>query len=201
LASARSKVFEALPTAGLPYQFSDWPEFERFMTALVRAKAIKTIREVWWDIRPHPDFGTVELRICDGVPTLTEVAAVAALSQCLVDWMDSRLDGGGTLELLPSWVLRQNKWRAARYGVEAEIIMDDEGQVVGLGEALAHLVEDLAPVAERLGCESELGRVMVMAERPSYLRQREIVGAGGSLADVVDCLAAELRTDEAWRVR
>ena len=94
LASSRSKVFEGLPTAGLPEQLDDWAEFEHFMETLVSAGAITTIREVWWDIRPHPDFGTVELRMCDGIPTLREVAALAALSQCLVTWLDQRSDGG-----------------------------------------------------------------------------------------------------------
>ena len=79
LASARSKVFESLPTAGLPYQLSGWKQFEAYMETLITTHAIESVREVWWDIRPHPDFGTVELRICDGLPTLDEIGAVAAL--------------------------------------------------------------------------------------------------------------------------
>ena len=94
LASYRSKVFEALPTAGLPYQLSGWDEFERYMELLISTNAIQTVREVWWDIRPHPDFGTVELRICDGLPTLDEISAVAAIAQCLVEQMDTQLDRG-----------------------------------------------------------------------------------------------------------
>src|SRR5919202_4355403 len=90
LASSRSKVFENLPTAGLPYRLDGWAEFEEFMETLVNANAITSIREVWWGIRPHPDFGTVELRICDGIPTLHEVAALAALAQSLVEWLDVR---------------------------------------------------------------------------------------------------------------
>ena len=199
LASARSKVFEALPTAGLPYQLSGWAEFERFMTTLVSAKTISTIREVWWDIRPHPNFGTVELRICDGLPTLREVAAVAALSHCLVDWLNSVHDRDGSLPVQRSWVVRDNKWRAARYGMDAEIIVDDEGHLVPLREAVGDLVTGLTPVAERLGCAAELQDVLAMAERPSYVRQRERVAAGGSLADVVDSLVEELRTDHPWR--
>ena len=198
LASARSKVFEGLPTAGLPYQLSGWAEFERFMTTLISAKAISSIREVWWDIRPHPNFGTVELRICDGLPTLREVAAVAAMSHCLVDWMNGVYDRDGTLPVHRSWIVRDNKWRAARYGVEAEIIVDDEGRLVPLRDAIADLVTQLAPVAERLGCAEELRYAATMAERPSYIRQREVVAAGGSLRDVVDSLAQELRTDEPW---
>jgi len=199
LASARSKVFEGLPTAGLPYQFESWEEFQRFMKALMFANAITTIREVWWDIRPHPTFGTVELRICDGIPTLGEVASVAALSQCLVEWMDQRYDGGEDLVFQPDWIIRQNKWRAARYGVEAEVIVDGEGHVVALREALQRLVEELSPVARQLGCEDELTGILPMSERPSYLRQREMVAGGGSLIDVVDCLVSELRTGQVWR--
>ncbi|MBA2752404.1 MAG: glutamate--cysteine ligase [Actinobacteria bacterium] len=199
LASARSKVFEGLPTAGLPYQFENWEEFQRFMKALMFANAITTIREVWWDIRPHPVFGTVELRICDGIPTLGEVASVAALSQCLVEWMDQRHERGERLEVQPDWIVRQNKWRAARYGVEAEIIVDGEGHVVPLREALHRLTDELSPVARQLGCEKELAGIFTMSERPSYLRQREIVAGGGSLADVVDCLVTELRSGQVWK--
>ena len=199
LASARSKVFEGLPTAGIPYQLSDWAEFEKFMTTLISAKAISSIREVWWDIRPHPNFGTVELRICDGLPTLREVAAVAAMSHCLVEWMNGVFDRDGTLPVHRSWIVRDNKWRAARYGVDAEIIVDDEGRLVPLRDAVGDLVTQLAPVAERLGCADELRYAATMAERPSYVRQREVVAAGGSLRDVVDSLVQELRTDEPWR--
>jgi carboxylate-amine ligase len=197
LASARSKVFEGLPTAGLPYQLSGWEEFEQFMETLVSAHAIQTIREVWWDIRPHPDFGTVELRICDGIPTMSEIAAVAALSQCLVDWMDSLMDRGYSLPLPRGWVVRENKWRAARHGVDAEIIVGDSGDnVVPLRQAVHELVEELTPVAERLGCTKELRHCLTMLEHgPSYLRQRAVVAGGGSLPDVVDSLISELATD------
>ena len=195
LASSRSKVFEGLPTAGLPYQLSGWDEFEAFMTTLVSARSISSIREVWWDIRPHPNFGTVELRICDGIPTLAEVAAVAAVSQCLVDWLNNLIDRGYTLPVPRTWVLRENKWRAARHGVDAEIIIDEKGTLSPLRHEVAQLVEELTPVARRLDCEADLQRALVMAERPSYMRQRDVVDRGGSLRDVVDSLIAELRTD------
>jgi carboxylate-amine ligase len=199
LASARSKVFEGLPTAGLPYRLAGWPEFERFMTTLVSARAISSIREVWWDIRPHPHFGTVELRICDGLPTVSEVATVAAISQCLVEWMNARYDRGSELPIQREWVVRENKWRASRHGVEAEIILDDDGHLVRLRDAVGDLVDELAPVAEGLGCQPELAHALTMAERPSYLRQREVVAGGGSLRDVVQSLIVELRTDQPWR--
>jgi carboxylate-amine ligase len=198
LASARSKVFEGLPTAGLPYQLSGWDEFEQFMQTLVSANAIQSIREVWWDIRPHPDFGTVELRICDGIPTFSEIAAVAALSQCLVEWMDSLVDRGYSLPMPRGWVVRENKWRAARHGIHADVIVGDSGDnVVPLCTALHDLVEELSPVAERLDCIKELRHCLtILEDGPSYLRQRAVVEKGGTLPDVVDSLIREMETDE-----
>jgi glutamate---cysteine ligase / carboxylate-amine ligase len=196
LASARSKIFEGLPTAGLPHQLSGWAEFEEYMTTLISAKAISSIREVWWDIRPHPNFGTVELRICDGIPTMSEVATVAALSQCLVEWLDTLIDRGFNPPCPRAWIVRENKWRGARHGTRAEIIVDDAGGVAPVAEAITELVEELTPVAKRLGCEEELaGTRRILEHGPSYLRQRRLVAGGASLADVVDSLVEELKTD------
>ena len=94
LASSRAVVFDALPTAGPPHRLSDWSEFEEYMDTLLRAGTIRSIKEVWWDIRPHPDFGTIEVRVCDGVPTLREIGMVAALSQCLVQLFTFQLERG-----------------------------------------------------------------------------------------------------------
>ena len=195
LASARSKVFEGMPTAGLPYQLSGWDRFEEYMETLISTHAIESVREVWWDIRPHPDFGTVELRICDGLPTLDEIGAVAALSQCLVEQFDTQLDRGYTLPVPASWVLRENKWRAARYGLDADIVVDDKGTVRPVRQAIADLVEELEPTARRLDCEAELADVhRVLAVGASYQRQRAVAAAtDGDLTAVVDSLLAELR--------
>ncbi len=196
LASCRSKVFENLPTAGLPYRLEGWSEFEQFMETLVNAQAITSIREVWWDIRPHPDFGTVELRICDGIPRLGEVAGMAALAQSLVEWLDTLIDRGYKLPVPREWVMRVNKWRAARYGIDAEIIGDDQGTRVPVAQSIRELVEELTPVASRLGCLDELTSNLDTLDRgPSYLRQRRVVEAGGSAVDVVDSLVREMETD------
>jgi glutamate---cysteine ligase / carboxylate-amine ligase len=156
LASTRTKVFEGLPTAGVPQMLGGWDEFSELMTTLISARSISSIREIWWDIRPHPNFGTVELRICDGLPTMTEITTVAALAQCLVEWMDHLIDRGYTLPCPKAWIVGQNKWRAARHGIDAEIIVDEQGTVTPLRGAIAELVEELTPVARRLGCEKEL---------------------------------------------
>jgi YbdK family carboxylate-amine ligase len=196
LASVRTKVFEALPTAGLPYQLADWAEFEEYMETLIHAGIIETVREVWWDIRPHPDFGTVELRIADGLPTLDEVAAQAALAQCLVERLDGELDRGYTLPCPKSWVVKANKWRAARYGMDAVIVVDDRGTLAPVRRALTDLVEELMPVARRLDCAEELAGVhRVLEVGPSYQRQRAVAAANeGDLERVVDSLLDEMRT-------
>ena len=101
LASIRSKIFEVMPTSGLPPWMQDWAAFERFMTALIRAETIRSVKEVWWDIRPHPTYGTIEFRMCDGIPTLREVRSIAALAQALVVWMDQQVDAGEPLPDIP----------------------------------------------------------------------------------------------------
>jgi carboxylate-amine ligase len=194
LASMRSKVFEMLPTAGLPYQLEDWPAFESYMETLLTTRTISSIKEVWWDIRPHPDFGTVELRICDGIPTLHEVGMVAALAQCLVEKLDAQLDQGYVLPMPRGWVVREIKWRAARFGLDAEIIVGESDSVVPLRDAIEELAHDLRPVAERLGCDEELNRVCdVLHHGSSYQRQRAVAAAsGGDLTAVVDSLLREM---------
>lgn len=200
LASSRSKIFEGLPTAGLPAPIESWDDFEQFMETLVSSQAISTVREVWWDIRPHPDFGTVELRMCDGIPTLAEVTAVAALAQCLVTHLDTMVDRGFTLPRHKDWVLRQNKWRAGRYGLDADVIIDDRGLQQPVRSAIGDLLSEMAPVAARLGCEAELARVDgILSGGASYERQRAVVpeGAAGAeaLRPVVDLLVGELASD------
>jgi glutamate---cysteine ligase / carboxylate-amine ligase len=197
LASSRTKVFEGLPTAGLPVLLDGWEQFQELMTTLMSAKAISSIREIWWDIRPHPNFGTVELRICDGLPTMGEIATVAALAQCLVERLDSLIDKGFTLPCPKAWIVGQNKWRAARYGVDAELIVDERGALAPVRGAIEELVDELTPVARRLGCETELlGARRILDHGPSYVRQRRWVEAGATLPDVVDRLIEELRSDQ-----
>jgi carboxylate-amine ligase len=197
LASCRSKVFEGLPTAGPPWQLTGWSQFERLMDTLIAARTISSIREIWWDIRPHPGFGTIELRICDGIPTLREVACVAAISQCLVHRFDTMIDRGYSLPTTRAWLVRENKWRAARHGLDASIVVDEDGNTVPLRDSIREMVEDLMPVAARLDCTDELQRAFDIIERgPSYIRQREVVAAGGSLPDVVDSLVQELLSDQ-----
>ncbi|WP_350349647.1 glutamate--cysteine ligase [Agromyces sp. G08B096] len=194
-ASNRALMFQQLPTAGLPYPLADWAAYERYVDDLVRTGVIEDHSEVRWDIRPSPKWGTLEVRVCDGVSSAAEVAAIAALIQCLVEWMGDELDAGRTLTVLQPWYVRENKWRAARYGMEAEIITDVAGTERLVGEDVADLVTRLVPVAERLGCGPELQSVRLMLERgASYQRQLAVAhAADGDLRRVVSHLAEELR--------
>ena len=194
LASSRSVIFGSLPTAGPPPNLSGWAAFEEYLETLLRAGTIASIKEVWWDIRPHPDFGTIEIRMFDGIPTLREVGMAAALSQSLVELFDHQLDRGYGLPSPPSWVVKDNKWRATRYGLDARVITDAHGTTVPLRDDLYELVRDLKPVADRLGCAEDLDLISEILDKgASYERQRAVIAEGGSLDDVVDMLAAELR--------
>ena len=178
LASSRAVIFGDLPTAGPPHRLSNWNEFEEYMDTLLRAGTIRSIKEVWWDIRPHPDFGTVEIRMFDGLPTLREVGMVAALSQSLVQLFDAQLDRGYKLPSPSSWVVRDNKWRATRYGLDATVITDESGTTAPLRDELYELLAELEPVASRLGCLDELCVVSEVLEHgASYERQRAVLRA------------------------
>jgi carboxylate-amine ligase len=196
LASSRSVTFGALPTAGPPNRLTNWKQFEDYMDTLLRAGTIRSIKEVWWDIRPHPDFGTVEIRMFDGVPTLREAGMVAALSQCLVQLFDLQLDRGYTLPSPSAWVVRDNKWRATRYGLDATVITDEAGATAPLRDELYELLRELEPVASRLGCLEELSVAFEVLERgASYERQRAIYARTGDLVSVVDALITEFADD------
>jgi len=196
LASSRSVIFGGLPTSGPPQLLAEWSDFENYMDTLLRAGTIRSIKEVWWDIRPHPDFGTVEVRMFDGLPTLREIGMVAALSQSLVHQLDTQLDRGYRLPCPAAWIVRDNKWRATRYGLDAMVITDDYGSTAPLRDQLYELVRELEPVAERLGCAAELAVAFEVLDRgASYERQRALVASGSELTDVVDALAVEFAED------
>jgi glutamate---cysteine ligase / carboxylate-amine ligase len=196
LASTRAIIFGDLPTAGPPHRLASWGEFEDYMDTLLRARTIRSIKEVWWDVRPHPDLGTVEIRMFDGLPTAREVGMVAALSQSLVQLFDVQLDRGYQLPSPSSWVVRDNKWRATRYGLDATVITDESGTTAPLRDELYELVRELEPVADRLGCLDEL-RVAseVLEHGASYERQRAVLAHAGDLTDVIDALVTEFAED------
>ena len=194
-ASNRALMFQQLPTAGLPWQFHDWSEYESFVADMSRTGIVEDYSEVRWDIRPSPRWGTLEMRACDGLSSAEEIGAVAALVQCLVERMSRQLDAGESLPRLQPWFVRENKWRAARYGLEAEIILNASGKERLVTEDIRDLLVSLAPIAEDLGCARELEQVnLILTKGASYQRQLRVAEAnGGDLAAVVASLAQELR--------
>jgi carboxylate-amine ligase len=194
-ASNRSLMFQQLPTAGLPYQLADWAEFEGYVADMTTPGIIDDYTEVRWDIRPSPRWGTLEVRFCDGASTHRELAAVAALIHCLVEHLSTRIDDGEPLTVLQPWYVRENKWRAARYGLDAAVILDRDGNERLVTDDIRDLLVILAPVARRLGCAEELASIeRILDEGASYSRQLRVAEANdGDLTAVVKALAQELR--------
>ena len=197
-ASNRAMMFQQLPTAGLPFQFRSWREFERFVHDQKKTGIIDHLNEIRWDIRPSPHLGTVEVRIFDGVSNLRELSALVALTHCLIVDLDRRLDAGEQLPVMPPWHVQENKWRAARYGLEAIIILDADSNERLVTEDLDDLLTRLAPVAESLRCSRELAAVADIPRRgASYQRQRRVAeSSGGDLGAVVNALVDELDIEE-----
>ena len=193
-ASNRALMFQQLPTAGLPFAFDTWEEFEACIADQTTTGVIDSMADVRWDLRPAPHFGTLEHRVCDGMSDLGELGAITALVHCLVVDLDTRLAAGETLPTMPPWQVQENKWRAARYGLEAIVILDDSNTERLVTDDLDDLLERLTPVARRLGCEAELRAVADIPRRgASYQRQRAVAHeSGGDLVAVVDALVDEL---------
>jgi carboxylate-amine ligase len=194
-ASNRALVFQQLPTAGLPWPLEDWSAFEGYLADMAATGVIADATEVRWDIRPAPRWGTIEVRACDGMSTLPELAAVAALVQVLVEHFSRELDAGRDLPSLQPWFVRENKWRAARYGLDAEVIGDRAGTQHAVRAHIAEVAEMLAPVAADLGCSRELGGLhTILTEGSSSERQLRVADeSGGDLRRVVQHLIGEFR--------
>ncbi|WP_319448089.1 MULTISPECIES: glutamate--cysteine ligase [unclassified Mycobacterium] len=193
-ASNRALLFQQLPTAGLPFHFQRWSHFERFVHDQKKTGIIDHMNEIRWDIRPSPHLGTIEVRIFDGVSNLAELGALVALTHCLIVDLDRRLDAGEQLPTMPPWHVQENKWRAARYGLDAEIILDADSNERLVTDDLDELLNRLYPIATSLGCADELTAVSAMAANGgSYQRQRQVAEEhDGDLRAVVDALIAEL---------
>jgi glutamate---cysteine ligase / carboxylate-amine ligase len=193
-ASNRAMMFQQLPTAGLPFHFQRWSEFEGFVYDQKKTGIIDHMDEIRWDIRPSPHLGTLEVRVCDGVSNLRELGALVALTHCLVVDLDRRLEAGETLPNMPPWHVQENKWRAARYGLDAVIILDAESNERLVTDDLADVLTRLEPTAKSLHCADELRAVDdIWRAGASYQRQRRVAEEhDGDLRAVVDALVAEL---------
>lgn len=193
-ASNRTMLYQQLPTAGLPYQFQSWQEWVDYMHDQDRSGVINHTGSMHFDIRPASKWGTVEVRISDATSNLRELSAVVALTHCLVVHYDRMIDRGEQLPSLQPWHISENKWRAARYGLEAQIIVNRDTDERWVTEELAEMVTDLAELAEELGCARELQLVQEILERGAgYHRQRRLFQQSGSWTAAVDQTCRELQ--------
>jgi len=156
LQSYRSKVMEGLPTAGLPTLMRNWSEYVWLVNHMEETGFINTIREIWWDVRPHHNFGTVEVRVCDMPGTLDDVCGLAALIQCLVQRLSDEIDEGTYQFDCHPMMIRQNKWRASRFGLDATLVNSFNYQVQDVPTVVSALVKPLEEIADDLGCRDEL---------------------------------------------
>ncbi len=181
-ASARVKIRDASPRSGLPPTFRSWDEFESYTEALVAMGNIPDSSWFWWDVRPHPTHGTVELRVPDAQADPNYVVALAALTQCLVATAEEHAPQDARF-------VSENKWRAIRRGLDARLYDFDTREERGARETARDLVARLRPVSQDLGCEEELGGVLEILDRGNGAElQRAAYKRRGSLQDVVDHL-------------
>lgn len=194
LQSHRSKVMEGLPTAGLPTVMRNWSEYVWLVNHMIDTGFINTIREIWWDVRPHHNFGTVEVRVCDMPSTLEDTLALAALIQCIVQALSNEIDHGTYQQDSHPMMVQQNKWRAARYGNQARLVDNYTYRAASVSEIVEQLAEILSPTADDLQCTPYLNHCVKMAQRPSAAqRQLDILAERGDPKAVVERLTAESR--------
>jgi len=186
-ASQRTMIFQQLPTNGLPYPMDSWEEFEHYATELEEAGMIASPKDIRWDVRPST-FGTVENRVLDSVPTFAELGALTALTQCLAEYMSRELNDGRGIARLPVWFMKENKWRAARYGLDTEVVTPRVGRKLRpMREGILDWLNRLEQISAQLGCADELRFVDELLLRgPSYVRQRDAGNPAAALRQLVD---------------
>lgn len=192
-ASNRTMLYQQLPTAGMPYQFQSWDEWVDFMRDQQTSGVINHTGSMHFDVRPAAKWGTVEVRISDATSNLRELAAVVALTHCLVVHYDRMLERGEQLPSLQQWHVAENKWRGARYGMDALVITSRATDEDWVKHELQLLIDELTPVAADLDCVDELNLVREIIEHGAgYERQRAIYQRTGDWKDVVDATCAEM---------
>jgi carboxylate-amine ligase len=171
LHSYRAKLFEALPLAGMPDELGNWDEYIKMVTLLTNTGIISEVRDLWWDVRPHPDFGTIEIRICDLPSSLNEILAIVALIQGLVVSIAE-----SDKHLNPNMqVLKSNKWQAARYGLEGRFVYPLFQKKISMQEAAGEIFSKASPAMKKLGTDHYLTLLQQIVETgTSSALQRKI---------------------------
>ncbi len=192
LASSRQIVFSAFPRSGPPPRFRDYADYAEVVGQLERTGCIADYTHIWWDIRPHPKWGTVEIRICDAVTRLEDAVAIAAFCQSFVKLLCEQVEAG---EEIPTWhriLTSENKWLAARYGLDAPLMDLHTGSRIRVpaSKLVRRTLRELEPHARELGCERELEGVRELLDRGnSAERQLRVFNANRDVVEVVRAIA------------
>ena len=189
LASVRPKVADLLPRQGVPPAIASWEEYAAGLRWAATVNELPATARWWWELRPHPAHGTLELRVPDAQATVKDAAAVAAFAQSLVHWLAARHDAGELQPPDPTWRIEENRWQACRHGLDARMSHLRDGSVTVARELLHERVETLLPHARALGCQAELLDVHRLLETNGAERQRaegSALGATQMLARVYE---------------
>ena len=181
LHSARTQIFTRFfPRCGVPEAFASWDDYEGFVRFLFDTGSITEHTQMWWSVRPHLAFPTVEIRICDGQPELAEAQSLAALAASLAARIARAYDEGAPVQPLAGRLIEENLWRAIRYGLSGELLDFDRGKPIPARQRIEELIEWVLPVAEEIGAASHL----TVPERNAAERQIERVEEGASLQEI-----------------
>jgi glutamate---cysteine ligase / carboxylate-amine ligase len=188
LHSARTQIFtRSFPRCGVPDAFGGWDAFGDYVEMLVNTRSIVEYTQVWWSIRPHFAFGTVEVRICDAQSTAAESDGLAALIVACVAQAARDIDEGVPFQDLPNRLIEENVWRALRFGLDGELLDLERRTAYPAAAAIERLLEWTAPM------RAELGIDVALPERNGAQRQREMLESGMSLAEVYAGVVAQTR--------
>src|SRR5271154_1685827 len=194
LKSFRTTVFRRFPRTGIPEQFESWSAYENFVNLLVKLNCIDTGKKIWWDVRPHPTFGTLEFRMFDCSTKVEEAVAIAALTQAIIVKLHRLYTGNMSFRLYRRALIEENKWRAARYGIEGKLIDFGKETEVPMRELIPELLEFVDDVVDDLGSRSAVEYVnTIMREGTSAERQLRVFQETGDLKAVVRNIVAETR--------
>jgi carboxylate-amine ligase len=192
LASVRPRIAAMLPRQGVPPALGSWNAFESALRWGARAGALPDARRWWWELRLHPTFGTIEVRVADSQTTVGETAAVAAVVHALVTWLARRAADGEALAVAPTWRIEENSFVAGRDGLDAQFADLLTGSREPVRERLEHLLDELAPVAVQLGCAAELEHARALAAGPGGAARQRAEEQRSGLDGLVTWLADRL---------
>jgi carboxylate-amine ligase len=190
LKSYRSEVFKKFPRTDIPDHFESFQQFQGYVDLLVKMNCIDNAKKIWWDVRPHPDFPTLEFRICDIPTRVDDTIAIAALFQAIVARLDGLIERNLGFRLYHRRLIQENKWRAIRYGLEGNLLDLGKQKEVPVKDLIRELLEFIDPVVDELGSRKEIEHIHTILQRgTSADEQLEVFeSTKGDLNAVVDML-------------